>query len=391
MSGARAFPHCKRIRADARRLYYFPLDPTPPNQDKDAQPGKPSRTVFTRGKYAPPMAAPQYNRAGPQNRFSTGAPAPKPPLVKPRKVKNGVKLVVGANGEVVSAGAWAAQRWLRLVEMAGEGNALLEGLEYAKEGQTKRLTISPGRIEASVQGRADRPYTTSLSLDTISHEQWDKAVHSMSEGAIYAAKLLAAELPSNIEDVFVPLGLKLFPAGPQDVRASCTCTDFERKARDARDTGAPAGWCKHLCCIAYLLASRLASEPFLAFGLRGMDTHELLDRLRQRRQVVGAAMGATPVYPTRVPGVSDVDSAPLDANLAAFWKLGDGAKELDLSPQPPQVSHPLLRRLGQSPWTGATPPANFPLVGLLASCYDVISERALAADAAEPEKPADAD
>lgn len=334
--------------------------------------------MFTRGKYAPPMAAPQYNRAVPQSRFSPGQPASKPPLTKPRKVKNGVKVSVPSTGEVVPAGAWAAQRWMRLIEQAGEGNALIEGLEYAKEGQTKKFAITPGRIEATVQGRADRPYTTSLTIDLISHEDWDKAVHAMSEGAIYAAKLLAAELPPNIEDVFVPLGLKLFPAGPQDVRASCTCTDFERKQRDARDTGVQPRWCKHLCCIAYLLASRLADEPFLAFALRGMDTHELLDRVRQRRQVVGAAQGATPVYPTRVPGVSDAESVPLDANLASFWRMGEGAKELDLSPNPPPVSHPLLRRLGQSPWTGATPPPAFPLVGLLASCYDTISQRALA-------------
>ncbi|MFO0832820.1 MAG: hypothetical protein U0637_13390 [Phycisphaerales bacterium] len=347
-------------------------DPAPNN------PSKPSRTVFTRGKYAPPMAAPQYNRAPAQARFSPGTPAAKPPLTKPRKVKNGVKLSVTATGEAVPVGAWAAQRWMRLVEQAGEGNALVEGLEYAKEGQTKKLAITPGRVEAVVQGRADRPYTTSLTMDVIGHEDWDKAVHAMSEGAIYAAKLLAAELPPNIEDVFGPLGLRLFPAGPQEMRASCTCSDFERKTRDAKESGVAVHWCKHLCCIAYLVASRLAGEPFLAFGLRGMDTHELLDRLRQRRQVVGAAMGATPVYPARVPGVSDIDCPPLDANLAAFWRMGDGAKDLDLSPQPPQVSHPLLRRLGQSPWTGAAPAPSFPLVGLLASCYETISNQALA-------------
>jgi uncharacterized Zn finger protein len=353
----------------------------PDNQGQPPQ--KPSRTVFTRGKYAPPMAAPQYASRAPQSRFAPGGGAPKAPLTKPKKVRNGVRLVVGAEGEVVPAGAWAAQRWLRLIEQAGEGNALVEGLEYAKEGQTKNLAITPGRVEASVQGRSDAPYATSLTLEVIGHEQWDRAVHAMSEGAIYAAKLLSAELPPNIEDVFVPLGLKLFPGGPGDARASCTCADFERRQRDAREAGDPAKWCKHLCCVAYLFASRLASEPFLAFALRGMDTHELLDRLRQRRQVVGAALGATPVYPARVPGVSDVDSPALDANLASFWRLGESAKELDLSPQPPQVSHPLLRRLGQSPWTGATPPANFPLVGLLASCYDVISKRAVGEDCAE--------
>jgi hypothetical protein len=36
----------------------------------------------------------------------------------------------------------------------------------------------------------------------------------------------------------------------------------------------------------------------------------------------------------------------------------------------PDVSHPLLRRMGASPFQGA----KFPMVGLLATCYDVISQ-----------------
>jgi hypothetical protein len=45
---------------------------------------------------------------------------------------------------------------------------------------------------------------------------------------------------------------------------------------------------------------------------------------------------------------------------------------LDIPLSPPPVSHPILRRLGQSPFVNAT----FPLVGLLASCYDTISQAA---------------
>jgi hypothetical protein len=52
----------------------------------------------------------------------------------------------------------------------------------------------------------------------------------------------------------------------------------------------------------------------------------------------------------------------------------DQLQELDLSLRPPEVSHPLLRRLGASPWTG---PGSFPLVGLLASCYEVASNDVL--------------
>jgi hypothetical protein len=59
---------------------------------------------------------------------------------------------------------------------------------------------------------------------------------------------------------------------------------------------------------------------------------------------------------------------------------GSGLSQLDIPLDAPKVSHPLLRRLGQSPFTGV---AAFPLVGLLASCYDTISRDALRA-AEEP-------
>jgi uncharacterized Zn finger protein len=287
------------------------------------------------------------------------APAPKPPLLRPRKVRGGVKLPAG---DVAGPTAWAAQRWLRMLEQASEGAALVEGLDYARQGQTKRMGISAGRIEGSVQGRGDRPYSTTLSLGVIASDAWERVVIVMAEGSLYAAKLLAGELPPNIEDVFMPLGLKLFPAEPSEVVATCTCGQLE--------PGKP--WCKHAVCLGYLVGHRLASEPFLMFAVRGLEGHELLERIRQRRSIAGAVSGIAPVYTQRVPGVSDLPSKPLEECLDQFWESGPSLAELDLPLAPPAVTHPLLRRLGPSPFQ-----AQFPLVGLLASCYDVISEEAL--------------
>ena len=350
---------------------------------KPAQPVVPSRTVITKGKYAPPMAAPpKYVPMKP--RFESHAPAvPKPVATHPKKVRGGVRL---PSGEVAPISSWSAQRWMRLMEECAAGPNLVEGLEYSREGQTKRWIINPGKIEGQVQGRSVKPYDLRLTIEPIAPDQWDKVVSSMSENAVYAAKLLAGELPSSIEDVFVPLGLKLFPAGAEDVKVRCSCGHSQRprgsvsasagvSAMRGVDTNdVTSGWCKHACCLAYLLAHRLGSEPFLIFSLRGLDYHDLVERLRARRAVVGAALGATPIYQQRVAGVSDVKSAPLEDSLGEFWDMGESAKQLDLPLEPPAVSHPLLRRLGQSPWTGQ---ATFPLVGLLASCYDTISEQAM--------------
>lgn len=337
---------------------------------------------------APP---PKYQPLRPRPELRSAAPLPS----KPRRVKGGVRAPIS---DASTTGSWIAQRWLRLLEQVAEGQRLIEGQEYAREGQTKRWSTSVGKAEASIQGRAFRPYTTSLAIPTFTPEQWDNAVNSMSEGAMYSAKLLAGELPPNIEDVFSSLGVKLVPTLPGDVIPKCSCDPSS--APVAQDTGlsmsqvskqvteqagktelSPTGevthvgrWCKHACCLAYLLAARFTEDPFLIFTLRGLDTHDLLERLRQRRAVVGAALGSTPIYQQRVSGVSDMQTPKLEETLNSFWEMGNSVKELDMPMTKPEVSQPLLRRLGQSPWTGQ---AKFPLVGLLASCYETISEKAL--------------
>lgn len=321
------------------------------------------------------------------------APAPKQ-LLHPRRVRGGVKLTGGA---VEGPTLWAAQRWLRLAEQVAIGSRLAEGLEYAKLGQTKRLANTPGKIEASVQGRADRPYTVSISLSVIPEPGWEPVVESMAAGAIYAAKLLSGELPTNIEDVFAPRGLKLFPTEPAELTVSCTCAEHTQGLQSPAAADAPAEprpdgpapdprWCKHLCCVAYLIAQRLATEPFLMFSLRGLDGRELLERLRDRRAAAGAPPGdRQPVYVQHISGVTDNPGEPLEQLIARFWDSGPELAEVDLPLGPPPVSHPLLRRLGQSPFQ-----AQFPLVGLLASCYETISHAAREEAAGSDAQPDDA-
>lgn len=308
----------------------------------------------------------------------------KPLPMHPRRVRGGVRV---AAGELVEAGliapesgqmreasptAWAAHRLLRLLEKAAQGDALVEGLEYAKAGQTRRMSLEPGRVVAAVQGRAERAYSVTISLPLIAEPQWQKIGEAMAAQAAPAAKLLAGELPPSIEDVFGPLGLKLVPTEPTDLTPTCTCGHI---------TTAGTPWCKHVCCVAYLLADELRQEPFRIFKLRGQPVEDVIEGLRQRRAVTSAATGSAPACSPRIPGVTDVQAPPLDQEVGRFWDAGPELSEVDARLDPPAVSKPLLRRLGPSPFDLAA----FPLVGLLATCYDVISERAATANGGPPE------
>ncbi|MCC6678039.1 MAG: hypothetical protein IT436_12925 [Phycisphaerales bacterium] len=291
-------------------------------------------------------------------------PRTPPPRLKPKRVRGGVKISGDQPGLHAGGVAWTAQRWIRLVEQIADGPAMVEGLDYAKEGQARKFGVEFGKVVGSIQGRADRAYTTTLAVQAFDTLQWERVLQSMSDQAIYAAKLLSGELPTNIEDLFGPAGLRLFPAEPAEVAVLCTC------AEGAATQGL---WCKHACCLAYLFADKLAADPFLMFTLRGLPGSEVIERLRHARAVGGVGKEGAPVYQPLVPGVSDEVSPPLEESIEGFWEAGPELRELDLSLEPPPVSHPLLRRLGASPFEGA----RFPLVGLLATCYEVISRDAV--------------
>lgn len=298
-------------------------------------------------------------------------PAPRPTPMHPRRVRGGVRL---SGGIVEGPTLWAAQRWMRVVEIAAAGANLTEGLEYAKLGQTKRVAVTPGRVEAAIQGRADRPYLTQITFGRLTDAEWERVAHAMAEGAMYSAKLLAGELPSNIEDAFGPLNLRLFPSEPAHLTVSCTCADFRTASEAPQQPVADPRWCKHVCCLSHLLAGKLANEALLIFALRGLEGAELLERLRDQRASAAVAPGdRVPVYQQHVPGITDLPVRTLEESIASFWDAGAALDTLDLPLDRPKLSHPLLRRLGPSPLSDAP----FPLVGLLASCYDVISDEAL--------------
>lgn len=352
------------------------------------------------------------------------------PTLHPRRVTGGIRLQAriapgdaAAQQGVPAPGAppsvpgwtWASSRWMRLAETFAPGDQLSEGLEYAQAGQTRSLEIQPGGggISARVQGRMPTAYKTAIRLPTFNHDQWEVVIASMSQQAKYAAAILAGELPPNIEDLFAPHGLRLFPTDASDVSTSCNCSVFTGiepvQALPPQYNQPLAGlepakpmpiattpWCKHVCCLMFLIAERLGQHPLLLLSLRGMPESDLVERLNQARVLAGmqrggsgaalAASGPAPIYTPHVP-LADRASQPLEQSLTAhgaagFWEAPDpdALADLDCAIAPPEVSHPLLRRLGASPFPGA----KFPLVGLLATCYDVISASAIQGEPAAP-------
>lgn len=287
---------------------------------------------------------------------TNGEPMRRPVPLNPRRVRGGVRLKPQDEKDTPH---WVTDRIWRLVERAVSAEVYAEGLEYARLGQTRRVEFEDGQVEASVQGRMSRPYPVKLRLSHFSSEDRDRIIDAMADQALYAAKLLAREVPTNIEDLFAPLGLKLFPSDPEEIETSCSCKE-------------PKPWCKHAVCAAILVAQKLGREPLSIFELRGQSIEQFIAMLSDRRALNNQGPGPTLVYQPQIPGVSDRSASAMTSDLENFWEPGGPLDEIDAPLGQPAVSHVLLRRLGPSPFTES----RFPLVGLMATCYELTSEHA---------------
>lgn len=272
--------------------------------------------------------------------------------MSPRRVRNGLKL---RGGDVVTPRTWIARRWLDLLEKMVPVTARLEGLEYARSGQISTLQLAAGGVVGCVQGRAVEPYDVRWRIPAFADHQWQEVFEAMAGEAFYSAKLLAREVPEALEAMMASLGLRLVP-DIREVEIECTCR-----------TGAP---CKHAAALAYLVAERLDDDPLAAFDLRGIPSNRVLDRLGTAR--ARSATGDAVAHPEPFPPHSVQPTRPLHECLDSFWRPGPELAQLQKMPPPHHAPHALLRRLGPSPL-----PGRFPLVGLLASVYDTVAERAV--------------
>ena len=165
---------------------------------------------------------------------------------------------------------WWSQRWLELLDSYRFKKRLERARNYARQGNILSIKFEGSKVLAQVQGTEPEPYKVSLSLEPFSDEQWGYAIETMSQQAIWAAKLLAGEMPQNIEQVFTANGLSLFPFTLSEVRSKCSCPD-------------KANPCKHIGAIYYQLGDRFSEDPFVLFQLRGRTREEIIADLREFR------------------------------------------------------------------------------------------------------------
>jgi len=155
----------------------------------------------------------------------------------------------------------------------------------------------------------------------------------MSEQAIFAAKLLAGEMPNDIEDAFNSARVSLFPS-KNEIETDCSCPDW-------------ANPCKHIAAVYYLLGERFDEDPFFIFLLRGRSKDEVMEMLRQRRSTV--AQPSEKEAKVEIAAVELIDGTDELANDISFWNIKEPLDKLQFKISDPEVSMGIVKRLGNPP------------------------------------------
>ena len=196
-------------------------------------------------------------------------------------------------------------------------------------------TPDEGRVNVSETSKTD-PQESSKTQDcsgnepeTSDTETWGEIEQAMADRAAYAARLLAEEMPPDIEEVFEACGISLFPDSYRDMRTNCTCPDS-------------ANPCKHIAAVFYILAEQFDEDPFLIFRWRRRTRELLLDNLQALRGVADDSDTDSPVF-------EKGDERPLGECMDDFWMAGESLSDVQIRSETTEVSDATLQRLGEPP------------------------------------------
>jgi uncharacterized Zn finger protein len=257
----------------------------------------------------------------------------------PRQVDGGIR----ARSERGTIGEeWWSRRFIDVLESFADKGRLSRGRSYARKGQVIGLTVEPYEVTARVQGSDPEPYDVAVGIDAIDDDTWESIEETLAAQAVFRARLLAGEMPPEIEDAFAAAGAALFPATPDDMHVMCSCPDW----------GEP---CKHAAAVLYLLAEAFDDDPFLILAWNGRTREQLLSGLRR---LDAAEAEAEPL---------EIEETPIADRLDDFWAPAA------LHDRPPALPMPpgLLLRLLDPPKIKVR---RKELTDVLSPAYDALSD-----------------
>ena len=179
---------------------------------------------------------------------------------KPLPVEGGI---ASSKARGAMAESWWSKRFVDALESYGLGGRMTRGRTYARKGQVLSLDVTGGLLIAQVLGSRQVPYAVTVRLSAPTATQWRKIEDALRTRVGYAARLLAGEVPTDLEAVFTDAGAALFPSQWREMRATCSCPDW----------GDP---CKHQAAVLYVFADKLDTDPWLLLQWHGRTREDVV-------------------------------------------------------------------------------------------------------------------
>jgi len=263
---------------------------------------------------------------------------------------------------------WAARQWIELLDRAAEPRHLELGIEISRRRRGPTASVAPGEVTAMVPDPPRARRSVIFDIPVIEHVGWERCARLAADEPILSARLIAGEIPAEFDTVAHAASLNLVPT-PDQLRV--------------RRGKVPLGWDENVCAAAITLGQRFQENPGLLLTFRGMTPEAFQELVRQRAALTSSGGRGAAAYAQRPPIGPDLEPPALELTLDTFWSAGPGLGEVEAPVRPPEHPHSLLRRLGASPFEDA----RFPLIGLLATCYDLMTQAEVARQSAAEDPP----
>ena len=167
------------------------------------------------------------------------------------------------------ARTWWARRWLEVLERMGLGARLGRGKHYAVSGQVTGMRFEGPHVEAQVVGTRPDPYRVTIDFRVPEGAAREAIVSRIKGEPMIAARLIADDMSTEVEQAFRDCGLDFFPGGKlapgvYDMTTACSCPDY-------------ANPCKHVSAVLLILGEEISRRPMTLLELRGIGEEDLYE------------------------------------------------------------------------------------------------------------------
>ncbi|MBP2326181.1 putative Zn finger protein [Kibdelosporangium banguiense] len=215
------------------------------------------------------------------------------------------------------AKTWWGNAWIAAMEDTALDLAQLKkGRKYAYAGNVGPITVTPGKIFATVQDGDDySEYQTVVLLSQLTGIEWSRFLDRVAAKAGHIATLLDGEMPRDLVEAADDAGISLLP-GIGDLDPECDCPGW----------GHP---CEHAAALSYQASWLLDADPFVLLLLRGLDREQLLEGLRGTSQDTLSGDPAATAYAAPVAALPEIATPATRKPLALTPLLAPHPSDVD--------------------------------------------------------------